>query len=63
VDTIGLLLRLPAHHETYVYWSMVIVMTRSLARNAAGTSDQLSQMLPGFQAGCNVGLDPIPLTV
>jgi transposase len=30
--------RLPAHHETYVYWSMVIVMTRRLARNAASTS-------------------------
>ena len=29
---------LPAHHETYVYWSMVIVMTRRLARNAASTS-------------------------
>ncbi len=27
--------RLPAHHETYVYWSMIIVMTRRLARNAA----------------------------
>jgi transposase len=24
--------RLPAHHETYVYWSMIIVMTRRLAR-------------------------------
>ena len=30
--------RLPAHHETYVYWSMIIVMTRRLARSAAGTS-------------------------
>jgi len=30
--------RMPARHETYVYWSMVIVMTRRLARNAAGTS-------------------------
>jgi transposase len=30
--------RLPAQHETYVYWSMVIVMTRRLARNAVGTS-------------------------
>jgi transposase len=29
--------RLPAHHETYLYWSM-IVMTRRLARKAAGTS-------------------------
>jgi hypothetical protein len=23
--------RLPAHHETYIYWSMIIVMTRRLA--------------------------------
>jgi transposase len=27
--------RLPAHHETYVYWSMIIVMTRRLARQAS----------------------------
>jgi transposase len=26
--------RLPAHHETYVYWAMIIVMTRRLARQA-----------------------------
>jgi transposase len=26
--------RLPAHHETYVYWAMIIVMTRRLARAA-----------------------------
>jgi transposase len=25
--------RLPAHHETYIYWAMIIVMTRRLARN------------------------------
>ena len=25
--------RLPAHHETYVYWAIIIVMTRRLARN------------------------------
>jgi transposase len=24
--------RLPGHHETYVYWAMIIVMTRRLAR-------------------------------
>jgi transposase len=24
--------RLPAHHETYIYWAMIIVMTRQLAR-------------------------------
>ena len=27
--------RLAAHHETYVYWSMIIVMTRRLARQPA----------------------------
>ena len=27
--------RLPAHHETYVYWAMIIVMTRRLARQRA----------------------------
>lgn len=29
--------RLPAHHETYVYWSMIMVMTRRLARQPAAT--------------------------
>jgi transposase len=29
--------RLPAHHETYVYWSMIIVMTRRLARQPSVT--------------------------
>ena len=27
--------RLPAHHETYVHWAMIIVMTRRLARQPA----------------------------
>ena len=27
--------RLPARHETYVYWAMIIVMTRRLARQPA----------------------------
>jgi putative transposase len=27
--------RQPAHHETYVYWAMIIVMTRRLARQTA----------------------------
>ena len=26
--------RLPAHHETYIYWAMIIIMTRRLARPA-----------------------------
>jgi hypothetical protein len=30
--------RLPAHHETYIYWSMIIVMTRRLARKAETAS-------------------------
>jgi len=32
--------RLPAHHETYVYWSMIIVMTRRLARQRATAQPQ-----------------------
>ena len=34
--------RLAAHHETYVYWAMIIVMTRRLARKPgpAGTAAQ-----------------------
>ena len=27
--------RLPAHHETYIYWAMIIVMTLRLARSPA----------------------------
>ena len=36
--------RLAAHHETYVYWAMIIVMTRRLARQptAARPHDRLS---------------------
>jgi transposase len=30
--------RLAAHHETYIYWAMIIVMTRRLARQPAATS-------------------------
>jgi transposase len=30
--------RLPAHHETYVYWAMIIVMTRRLARQPAAAA-------------------------
>ena len=26
--------RLPAHHETYIYWSMIITMSRRLARHS-----------------------------
>ena len=29
--------RLGARHETYVYWAMIIVMTRRLARQPATT--------------------------
>jgi len=32
--------RLPAHHETYIYWAMIIVMTRRLARKAPSTAAQ-----------------------
>jgi transposase len=30
--------RLPARHETCIYWAMIIVMTRRLTRKAASTS-------------------------
>ena len=29
--------RLAVHHETYVYWAMIIVMTRRLARSSASS--------------------------
>ena len=29
--------RLPAHHETYIHWTMIIVMTRRLARQPTAT--------------------------
>jgi transposase len=32
--------RLPAQHETYIYWAMIIVMTRRLARQSASTPAQ-----------------------
>ena len=32
--------RLAAHHETYVYWSMIIVMTRRLAHQPAAAKPQ-----------------------
>ena len=32
--------RLAAHHETYIYWSMIIVMTRRLARQPATAKPQ-----------------------
>jgi transposase len=32
--------RLPAHHETYVYWAMIMVMTRRLARQPTAVKPQ-----------------------
>lgn len=32
--------RLPARHETWIYWSMIIVMTRRLARIPGPASNQ-----------------------
>ena len=32
--------RLAAHHETCIYWAMIIVMTRRLARKAPSTAAQ-----------------------
>ena len=34
--------RLPAHHETYIYWAMIIVMTRRLARTPAAPAPRPS---------------------
>jgi putative transposase len=33
--------RLPAHQETYVYWAMIIVMTRRLARKTQSAAEPL----------------------
>ena len=40
--TVGDYERLAAHHETYVYWVMIIVMTRRLTRTPgrAGTTTE-----------------------
>jgi putative transposase len=32
--------RLAAHHETYVYWSMIIIMTRRLVRQRTTAQPQ-----------------------
>ena len=32
--------RLPARHETYIYWSMIIVMTRRLARQPTASQQR-----------------------
>jgi transposase len=32
--------RLPAHHETYVYWAMIMIMTRRLARQPTAAKPQ-----------------------
>jgi hypothetical protein len=42
--------RLPAHHETYIYWSMIIVMTRRLARTPGPARTQL-QPQPTYPRG------------
>jgi transposase len=34
--------RLPAHHETYIYWAMIIVMTRRLARKPQSAGSQVT---------------------
>ncbi len=34
--------RLPAHHETFIYWAMIIVMTRRLARKPQSTGPQVT---------------------
>jgi transposase len=35
--------RLPAHHETYIYWAMIIVMTRRFARKPRPASTAAQQ--------------------
>ncbi len=36
--------RLPGRHETYIYWAMIIVMTRRLARQpSSGSTSMLAQ--------------------
>jgi hypothetical protein len=43
--------RLPAHHEAYVYWAMITVMTRRLAQPVpSGAAPELQGHL-SFQAG------------
>jgi transposase len=46
--------RLPSHHETYVYWAMIIVMTRRLARQpeAASTSAPAEPDAAGSARAC-----------
>jgi transposase len=34
--------RLPAHHETFIYWAMIILMTRRLARKPQSTGPQVT---------------------
>ena len=34
--------RLPAHHETYIYWAMIIIMTRRLARKPQSAGSQVT---------------------
>ena len=36
--------RLAAHHETYIYWAMIIVMTRRLARTPRPASTAVSAL-------------------
>jgi transposase len=34
--------RLPAHHETFIYWAMIILMTRRLARKPQSAGPQVT---------------------
>ena len=47
--------RLPAHHESIVYWAMIITMTRRLARRSwAGLALVLprGRQCAGWRVGC-----------
>jgi transposase len=53
--------RLPAHHETYIYWAMIIIMTRRLARQPATARLTATRVLkqalipvpPSVRCGCS----------
>ncbi len=45
--------RLPARHEAYIYWAMIIVMTRRLARKPGSASAAAQPQITG---GCGRAL-------
>lgn len=45
--------RLPAHHETYVYWAVIIIMTRRLAHSSATTLVSRHATFALARCGCS----------